>query len=104
MITAIVRFELPRSITHDQARDLFSASAPHYRDVPGLLQKTFLLSEDGASAGGVYLWRNRQNAVAFYDPEWHALIHDRYGAAPFIEYFSSPVVVDNIACHIEIDD
>lgn len=103
MITAIVRFGLPRPISRDQARELFSASAMRYRDVPGLLNKTYLLSEDGASVGGVYLWRTRQDAVAFFDADWYTSIHDRYDAVPFIEYFSSPVVVDNIACHIETD-
>ena len=38
---------------------MFEASAPSYQNVDGLRRKHYLLSDDGRTAGGVYLWDSR---------------------------------------------
>ena len=55
MITALVQIKLPKPMTRDKAQVLFAGTAPKYRDLKGLIRKYYLLSEDGATAGGVYL-------------------------------------------------
>ena len=97
MITALVQFKLPKPVTREKAQTLFEGSAPKYRDIPGLIRKYYLLSEDGGTAGGVYLWKSRKDAEGLYTKEWENFIRDRYGAVPSITYFESPVVVDNLA-------
>ena len=94
MIVAIVRFALPHPISLEQARTTFEASAPNYRNVPGLQRKHYLLGEGGTIAGGVYLWDSREQAEAFYDDVWRAKLTERYGAPPTVEYFDSPVSVE----------
>lgn len=64
MITAIVQFPVREHVTRDKARELFSATAPRYREVPGLIRKYYLLTEDGNSVGGVYLWSSRGSCQA----------------------------------------
>jgi len=100
MITALVQFKLPEPITTDVARGLFMDSAPNFQTVPGLLRKYFLLSEDGASAGGVYLWESREQAEKMYTKEWLAHLRERFGSEPNVTWFDSPVVVDNVAAEI----
>lgn len=95
MITALVQFKLPQPITVEKAREVFSGTAPKYRDVPGLIRKYYVLSQDGGTAGGVYLWRSREEAGRLYTDEWKKFIRDKYGAEPSVIYFESPVVVDN---------
>jgi hypothetical protein len=95
MITALVQFRLPQPITREKAKDTFLGSAPKYREVPGLVRKYYVLSQDGATAGGVYLWRSRADAERLYTDEWKGVVRSRYGAEPTITYFESPVVVDN---------
>ena len=95
MITAIVQFKLPQPMTLQQAAVAFNGSAPKYRDLPGLVRKYYLLSEDGGTGGGVYLWQSKADALRLYNDEWHRFIRDKYGADPVIVYFESPVVVDN---------
>lgn len=95
MITAIVNFRLPAPITLAEAQTAFYASVPKYKNFPGLVRKYYLLSEDGASAGGVYLWRSRQDAARLYTDEWRKFILDKYGCEPVVDFFDSPVVVDN---------
>lgn len=95
MITTLVQFNLPKTTTVEEARDLFLGTAPKYREVPGLIRKYYLLSQDGKTAGGVYLWDSRENAQNLYTEEWQQFIFDKYGALPSVTYFESPVIVDN---------
>ena len=94
-VTAIVRFALPEDKTRESAKAAFEASAPLYRGVQGLIRKYYLLSEDGRTGGGVYLFESREDAERLYDAAWRAGIRERLGAEPSIEYFESPVIVDN---------
>jgi hypothetical protein len=94
VIVAIVRFPLDPALTADAMRSRFEASAPSYQGLPGLRRKHYLLSEDGATAGGVYLWESRAAAEAVYDEAWHVRMTQRYGTSPTIEYFESTVTVD----------
>lgn len=103
MITALVQFRLPQPVTRDKAREIFLITAPRYRDAPGLIRKYYLLSEDGGSAGGVYLWRSREEAEKVYSGDWRRLIAEKYGAEPSVQYFSTPVVVDNLTGEIITD-
>jgi hypothetical protein len=95
MITAIVRFKLPAAIDAAKAAALFRASAPKYQGLPGLIRKYYLLDAEGRTGGGCYLWESREAAERVYNAEWRQMITDRYGAAPEISYFETPVVVDN---------
>jgi len=94
MITAIVRFPLPKSTTREDAKGMFEKSAPNYRGVPGLIRKYYLYG-DGPTGGGVYLWDSRETAERFYSDSWKATIAQRYGAQPEILFFESPVIVEN---------
>jgi hypothetical protein len=101
VITAIVQFKLPQPVSRQKAAELFSASAPNYRKVPGLVRKYYLVSPDGTSAGGVYLWKSREDAERLYSGEWKKTIEQRFGSAPSIAYFESPVIVDNVSGSIQ---
>lgn len=97
MITAHVQFTLPEPLPPGKAREVFLATAPRYRDMPGLLRKYYVLSEDGRTAGGIYLWRSREDAERLYTQEWRDTVTARYGAAPTVTFLHTPVVVDNVA-------
>ena len=101
MITAIVRFPIPSDTTLQKASDLFQGTAPKYRGIPGLVRKYYLFDE--GMAGGVYLWESREQAEAFYGEEWQTMIKERYGSAPEVNYFESPVIVDNAYEEVIVD-
>ncbi|MCC6848754.1 MAG: YdhR family protein [Deltaproteobacteria bacterium] len=103
MITVLVQFKLPQPVSREQAQEIFLSTAPKYREIPGLLRKYYVLSQDGGTAGGVYLWRSREAAEGLYTKEWEAYVRERYGAAPSMTYFDSPVVVDNVTNEIVSD-
>jgi hypothetical protein len=97
MITVIVRFRLPKPVSRSKAEELFLSSAPRYRQVPGLVRKYYILSEDGTESGGVYLFRSKEDAERLYTDAWKQYIVGKYGGEPSITYFESPVIVDNAA-------
>jgi hypothetical protein len=100
MIIALTTFLLPEPITPAQARKIFLSTAPKYQGVAGLQRKHYVLSEDGATAGGIYLWNSRAEAEAMYTPAWRAFVREKYGTEPSVTYFDSPVLVDNLARQI----
>ena len=97
MITAVVQFSLPKPVSLEEAARTFETTAPKYQNLPGLVRKYYLRSEDGTRAGGVYLWESRAAAEAVYTGEWKARVKSVYGSEPEIAFFDTPVIVDNQA-------
>ena len=82
-------------------RVLTSRGAEHFRKIAARLSdgagahpQAVHYAEDGW-AGGVYLWKARADAEAFYSGPWLAGIRERYGIDPQIKYFHTPCVTDN---------
>ncbi len=94
-VTAVVRFPFPEVKTEEELIASFESSSALYRDVPGLLRKYYLMSDDVRTGGGVYLFESRADAERLYDDAWRAGLRERLGVEPNVEYFESPVIVDN---------
>ena len=97
MITAIVQFQLPAAVSLPDATRMFESTTPKYQNLRGLIRKYYLRSEDGRTAGGVYLWESRAAAEKVYSGEWRERVAKLYGNAPQVVYFDTPVIVDNQA-------
>lgn len=102
LITTITTFSLPKAITLAEAREIFKSTAPKYQGVSGLLRKQYVLSEDGKTAGGVYLWQTRADAEAMYTEAWREFVRGKYQTEPSVTYFETPVVVDNVVDEIQV--
>ncbi len=100
MMTAIVQFKLSEPFSREKAREVFAGTASKYQEIQGLIRKYYLLSEDGRSAGGVYLWESRADAEKLYTEDWKKFIQDKYHSEPTVTYFECPVVVDNLVGEI----
>ena len=99
MITVITRFAVPANVNTSDMRDGFAQVAPAFRNVPHLLRKQFLLSPDGRTAGGVYLWENEAAARTFMQQRVTPMIRDKFRVEPTVEFYDSPVIVENIEPH-----
>jgi len=95
LITVVTRFQLPAGVTADQMRASFAEVAPKFRNVPGLVRKQFLLSQDCRTAGGVYLWNDEPAARAFMNERVAPMIRGKFQVEPTIEFYESPVIVEN---------
>jgi hypothetical protein len=95
MITVITRFAVPSSMDASQMRTAFAQVAPAFRNVPGLTRKQFLLSADGRTAGGVYLWDEEEAARRFMQQRVAPMIREKFRVEPTIEFYHTPVLVEN---------
>ena len=100
MITVIIQFPLPPGAPIDAVKSGFLEVAPFFQGPPGLLRKYFLLSDDGATGGGVYLWTSRQTAHDFSEATIRPMIKEKFHVEPSITYFEAPVSVDNVSSQI----
>lgn len=96
MILTFVRFPLAHPMSLEEAARRFALSAPKYLDLPGLIRKHYVRSDDGRTVGGVYLWKDRESAETCYAGEWRDRVRILYGVEPEISWFESPVGVDNV--------
>jgi hypothetical protein len=103
MITVVVEFSLPVTLTRDEAREIFRNSAPIYLGEPGLLLKTYIFDEAAGTAGGIYVWENRSVAERAFDEAWRERVRRRWGTEPTLRFLESPVVVDNRSARIVVD-
>jgi hypothetical protein len=103
MITSITRFQLPSGIPTEAVKNGFREVAPHFQHPSGLLRKYFLISEDRKTGGGVYLWNSIEQARAFSEDVLRPMIKSKFQVEPSIEYFETPVVVDNLTSEIIAD-
>lgn len=95
MITEYVRFALPPGITREEVVAGMREAAPRWQREPHLVRKTFILDPDLAFTGAFYLWKDRQSAQAAHDDAWRQRVRSTYGSEPEIQYFDTPLVVDN---------
>jgi hypothetical protein len=103
MITSITRFQLPAGVPTEAVKDGFLEIAPKFKHPSGLLRKYFIISEDRKTGGGVYLWNSMDQARAFSEGTIRPMIRDKFRVEPSIEYYDSPVVVDNLTSEIIAD-
>jgi heme-degrading monooxygenase HmoA len=100
MVTAIVRYDLAPSFTPERVLTYFEEAVPKFETMPGLIRKYFLLAEDGQSAGSVYLWESREQAVTYHNDRWKQFMQEKYGYRPTVVIYDCPVVVDNASGEI----
>ena len=103
MIIAFVQIPLPKPLPVEEARNIFLGTAPKYAEFKGLIRKNYILSEDGRTGGGMYLWQSREDAARMYTEAWQEFIVEKYGSRPIISYFHCPVIVDNLLHQIISD-
>lgn len=101
MITAIVRFTTPSGLDRKTCHAHFARIASRFRQVSGLISAHFVWSDAGY-AGGVYQWKSRAHADAFYDGAWRQDVVDRYGHEPQIEFLDVLGITNNIDRSVRI--
>ena len=103
MYVAIVRMETP-PVDHDTAVEVSLGSTETFTALKdkGLLMKYYMSRESGGS-GGVYIWKSKEDADAWYTPEWYSRLEGTYGARPTVIFYDSFVQVDNTRDQVVVD-
>ncbi len=95
MITEYVLFQLPPGISRDEVVRGMHEVAPRWQRASGLIRKTFIYDPVAGQAGAFYLWQRRADAERAHDEAWRQRIRSSYGSEPVVQYFETPLVVDN---------
>jgi hypothetical protein len=88
-------FHVPEGTSKQDLVKTINASAPTYLGIPGLIRKYYGIAEDGKTLVGIYLWKSKQQADAFYTTQWVAMVTDRWRSAPTKQEWSTPMVVES---------
>jgi len=98
---AIVQMEIPEP-DHDKMVELSLSSTPKFvaAKANGLLMKYYVSGTLGL--GGVYIWKTKADAEAWYTPDWYEFMKENYAPAT-VTFYDSFVQVDNIADQVVVD-
>ncbi len=101
-VAVLVAIPIPAQLPEAKLRQLFEQSEPQFRVLPGLIRKYYTIGDDHR-AGGIYLWRSRAAAEAWYTDAWKAGVLKQWGQPASVTYFAVPVVLEgtNVAAGAE---
>jgi hypothetical protein len=95
MITEIIVFDVPKGMSREDILANYRRSAPGWRANRDLIRKNYLFDDANRKAGGVYLWRSMEAAQRARNEVWLERIRRTYGSEPVVQYFVTPIIVDN---------
>jgi heme-degrading monooxygenase HmoA len=81
----------PRSAVAAKMRD----TVPQYARLPGLLFKAYSFERDRGDYGGVYYWRSRAEAEAWFNPAWFERVRKERGVEAQLRVLDAPLSIDN---------
>jgi len=94
-IVVVVKIPKPwyaaRFVVVSKMRD----SIPQYENIPGLAYKAFSIAQKDGQYGGIYYWKDRASARAWFSPAWFERVEKQRGAKGDVRYFDAPVALDN---------
>lgn len=101
MYIAIVQLAMPDT-DHDSMVKISLSSTQKFvaAKADGLLMKYYI--SGAAGLGGVYVWKTREDAEAWYTPDWFDFMKENYAEAT-VTYYDSYVQVDNINDCVVVD-
>lgn len=95
MVTEIITFKVRAGMGQEEVFAQYEKTAPTWRSNPDLIRKNYLFDSARGIGGGVYLWRNREDAEKWHGAEFRKRILEMWGSTPQSEIFETPIVVDN---------
>jgi len=93
-VTTIVVIKTPSGLTREKVEAGIHASVPTYQKIPGLIRKWYTVN--GESFGGMYLWKNRAAAEAWFTPAYATQCKQRYGTECQVTYYDTPLQIDGL--------
>lgn len=94
-VAVLVVVPSPPGVPRERIEAGMRASVPDYAKLPGLIRKYYTIGADGF--GGMYLWKDRASAEAWFGPAWHERVKKTYGRDGSVTYFDVPVTTDGPA-------
>lgn len=87
-VVAISKVKAPIYAVRSLVVKGFRDSIPEYKAVKGLTFKAYSLSDDGKFFGGVYYWKNAEDAKNWFNWAWFERVAKKYGVAGTVDYYT----------------
>ena len=91
-VATIVEIPAQAGIGRERIAQGMAASAPTFRQVPGLLRKYVVTTADGTS-GVIDLWKDEASANAWFTPAWRDRFLKEHGRPARLEWFDTPILL-----------
>jgi heme-degrading monooxygenase HmoA len=92
-VATLVLIRTPAGVSRERLNAEFQAALPTFRAIPGLWRKHFLIGDNGAVFGGLYLWRDEASAKAWFNDAWHERVRTTYRQSATIDWFDTPILL-----------
>ena len=93
MFNVIVEFKMPKKMDIERVAKNVGEGPEFYLDAPGLITKSWVVSEDGMTLGGIYLWKDKKSAMDWYEGTGKARL-EAIGVEPKMTFFESFALTD----------
>jgi hypothetical protein len=94
-VVAFVRLHFPDGIDRALVRSIALGARSMFEGRPALRSKFFTVCGDTREVVNVYLWESERAARAFFTKPLLALVGERYGVSPRVEFGEIDAIVDN---------
>ena len=76
MIIQVIKFR--SALSEEEVRAVAEARIPQFREIPGLVQKYYVKSDQPDHYAGIYLWDSQESAAAYRQSDLAASIPVAY--------------------------
>lgn len=94
-VVVIVQVPAPANVPRSAVLGKMRDTVPLYANLPGLLFKAFSFERDSGDFGGVYYWRSRADAEAWFNAAWFERVRKERGVEARVRYLDAPLSIDN---------
>ncbi len=95
-VVAVVRVARPWYAPRFVVAQRMRATLEQYARLPGLAFKAYAFEQGSGDFGGVYYWRDRASAEAWFGEAWHARVRRERGVDGRVVLLAAPVSIDNV--------
>ena len=85
--------------SYEKLMNICQADLEIFRNVPGLVQKYYVVEEATGALSGIYVFKNKNAKEAFWNSALAASIPARYGVDPAtlrVEHFDMSIVMNDV--------
>jgi heme-degrading monooxygenase HmoA len=94
-VVTIVKIAKPANAPAALVRSKMRETVDLYGKLPGLDFKAFSLARPDSAYGGIYSWRDRAAAQAWFNPAWFERVRQERGVEGQVRFFEAWLSIDN---------
>lgn len=96
MVIGLSIFKINPGLSRLEIEELFNVNIKNWEACPDLVSKQYFFSFENAEAGGIYRWKNIEDAKKWLGEDYKKMIKDVYGSVPKINFYIESFMVENI--------